>query len=51
LAAAVILSITHEFPTNAGIRAVILIKRSLQWASPATPAERVVVLWAFAYFF
>jgi ATP:ADP antiporter, AAA family len=30
---------------------VTLIKRSLQWALPATPAERVVVLWAFGYFF
>lgn len=28
-----------------------LIKRSLQWALPATPAERVVALWAFGYFF
>ena len=28
-----------------------LIKRSLHWALPATPAERVVALWAFAYFF
>jgi AAA family ATP:ADP antiporter len=30
---------------------VTLIKRSLQWALPATPAERVVALWAFGYFF
>jgi AAA family ATP:ADP antiporter len=30
---------------------VTLIKRSLHWALPATPAERVVALWAFAYFF
>jgi AAA family ATP:ADP antiporter len=28
-----------------------LIKRSLKWAVPATPEERVVALWAFAYFF
>jgi AAA family ATP:ADP antiporter len=28
-----------------------LIKRSLHWALPATPAERVVALWSFAYFF
>jgi ATP:ADP antiporter, AAA family len=28
-----------------------MIKRSLHWALPATPAERVVALWAFAYFF
>ena len=28
-----------------------LVKRSLQWALPATPEERVVALWAFAYFF
>src|SRR5450755_1623276 len=28
-----------------------LIKRSLHWALPATPAERGVALWAFAYFF
>ena len=28
-----------------------LIKRSLQWVLPATPAERVVALWAFGYFF
>jgi AAA family ATP:ADP antiporter len=30
---------------------VTLIKRSLSWALPATPEERVVALWAFAYFF
>jgi AAA family ATP:ADP antiporter len=30
---------------------VTLIKRSLQWALPATPAEREVALWGFAYFF
>jgi ATP:ADP antiporter, AAA family len=30
---------------------VTLIKRSLLWALPATPAERVVALWAFGYFF
>jgi AAA family ATP:ADP antiporter len=30
---------------------VTLIKRSLRWALPATPAERVVALWAFGYFF
>jgi AAA family ATP:ADP antiporter len=28
-----------------------LIKRSLGWALPATPEERVVASWAFAYFF
>jgi AAA family ATP:ADP antiporter len=28
-----------------------LLKRSLHWALPATPAERAVALWAFAYFF
>jgi ATP:ADP antiporter, AAA family len=28
-----------------------LLKRSLGWALPATPEERVVALWAFAYFF
>ena len=28
-----------------------LIKRSLLWALPATPAERVVALWSFGYFF
>jgi AAA family ATP:ADP antiporter len=27
------------------------VKRLLQWALPATPAERVVALWAFGYFF
>jgi AAA family ATP:ADP antiporter len=31
--------------------AVTLIKRSLRWALPATPEERLVALWAFAYFF
>jgi hypothetical protein len=33
------------------IDAATLIKRSLHWALPATSAERVVALWAFAYFF
>src|ERR1700738_2933310 len=37
--------------TNSGTNAVTLIKRSLQWALPATAAERVVALWAFGYFF
>jgi len=35
----------------AAIHAVTLIKRSLHWALPATPAERLVSLWAFGYFF
>jgi ATP:ADP antiporter, AAA family len=33
------------------LRAVTLIKRSLRWALPATPEERLVALWAFGYFF
>jgi AAA family ATP:ADP antiporter len=33
------------------LRALALIKRSLHWALPATPAERLVSLWAFGYFF
>jgi AAA family ATP:ADP antiporter len=33
------------------MNAAMLIKRSLHWALPATSAERVVALWAFAYFF
>src|ERR1700732_4520631 len=37
--------------TNSGTNAVTLIKRSLQWALPATAAVRVVALWAFGYFF
>jgi ATP:ADP antiporter, AAA family len=28
-----------------------LIKRSLRWALPATPEERVIALWSFSYFF
>jgi AAA family ATP:ADP antiporter len=35
----------------AAIHVVTLIKRSLHWALPATPAERLVSLWAFGYFF
>src|SRR5271167_1559167 len=27
------------------------MQRSLGWALPATPEERVVALWSFAYFF
>jgi AAA family ATP:ADP antiporter len=33
------------------LRALALIKRSLHWVLPATPAERLVSLWAFGYFF
>jgi AAA family ATP:ADP antiporter len=40
-----------QTPKKANLSAVTVIRRSLHWALPATPKERVVALWAFAYFF